>query len=257
MTPTSMPRILPAARNHWRDLVARSGVIRGSWEFFRAVWEFVRDSTPSRLRSRFGDADYDWDFRVNTTSGAVGWRDRLLGVFHSPYQPTERELFHNMIGALSQHTKIDFGEFTFIDLGSGKGRTLLMASDYPFQRIVGVELLPSLNEIARQNLVQYRNESQKCFAIESICADATTFELPLTPLVIYLFNPFPEPGLRRTLSKLNQSLHTKPRAVYVLYHNPQLEPVLNEVGLMRIAGTHQYSIFDAQGNGSERDADPA
>jgi len=243
MTATPSPRIVPAAYAFWKDRIASSGVVPGSWEFVKTLWEFVRDSTPSRLRSRFGDADYDWDFRVNTTSGAVGWRDRLLGSFHSPYQPTERELFHEMIGTLAEHTKLDFREFTFIDLGSGKGRTLLMASDYPFQRIVGVELLPSLNEIAQQNLAQYQSESQKCFAIESTCADATTFDLPLTPLVIYLFNPFPEPGLRRALAELKNSLLRNPRPIYVLYHNPLMESVLKQAGLRQITGTHQYSIF--------------
>jgi len=245
MSSTLPPGIVPAARTFWRDCISRSGVMRGSWEFFAALGAFVRDSSPSRLRLRFGDADYDWDFRVNTTSGAVGWRDRLLGVFHSPYQPTERELFHEMMNALEQHTNLNVGEFTFIDLGSGKGRTLLMASDYPFHRIVGVELLPSLNEIARQNLAQYHSSSQKCFAIESICADATMFELPISPLVIYLFNPFPEPGLRRALSKLKESLQANPRSAYVIYHNPQLESGLNQAGLKRITGTHQYSIFAA------------
>jgi len=246
MTSIPRPTFLPAARRYWSDCVGRSGVIRGSWEFFATLWEFVRNSTPSRLRSRFGDADYDWDYRVNTTSGAVGWRDRLLGVFNSPYQPTERELFHEMMDALAQHTKINFNDFTFIDLGSGKGRTLLMASDYPFRCIVGVELLPSLNQIAQQNLAQYHSESQKCFAIESICSDATTFPLPDGALVIFLFNPFPESGLRRALANLQDSLNGRPRSTYVVYHNPQLEAVLNETGrLKRIAGTHQYSIFTA------------
>jgi len=220
--------------------------MRGSWEFLAALWEFLRDSTPSRLRSRFGDVDYDWDYRVNTTSGAVAWHDRLLGVFHSPYQPTERDLFHEMMEALAQHTKINFKDFTFVDLGSGKGRTLLMASDYPFRRILGVELIPSLNEIAQQNLAQYHNESQKCFALESICTDATTFALPEGALVIFLFNPFPESGLRRALANLQKSLDAHPRPIYVVYHNPQLETVLNETGrLKRIAGTHQYSVFTA------------
>jgi hypothetical protein len=248
MFSTPPPAIVSAAHRYWTDCVERSGVIRGSWEFIAALWEFLRDSTPSRLRSRFGDAEYDWDYRVNTTSGAVGWRDRLVGVFHSPYQPTERELFHEMMDALAQQTKISFTDFTFIDLGSGKGRTLLMASDYPFRRILGVELLPSLNEIAQQNLVQYRSESQKCFAMESICADATAFTLPEGALVIYLFNPFPESGLRRALANLDESLDQQPRPVYVVYHNPQLEAVLNEdSSLKRIAGTHQYSIFTAAG----------
>jgi SAM-dependent methyltransferase len=246
MASTARPPIFPAARRYWSDCVGRSGVFRGSWEFLVTLWEFLRDSTPSRLRSRFGDADYDWDYRVNTTSGAVGWRDRLLGAFHSPYQPTERDLFNEMMDALAQHTKINFNDFTFIDLGSGKGRPLLMASDYPFRRIVGVELLPSLNEIAQQNLAQYHSESQKCFAIESICADATTFTLPDGALVIFLFNPFPESGLRRAMENLEKSLDAHPRPVYVIYHNPQLETVLNKTGrLKRIMGTHQYSIFTA------------
>ena len=246
MPSTPPPEIFSAARRYWSDCVGRSGVIRGSWDFLATLWEFLRDSTPSSLRSRFGDADYDWDYRVNTTSGAVGWRDRLLGVFNSPYQPTERELFHEMMDALAQLTRINFNDFTFIDLGSGKGRTLLMASDYPFRRIVGVELLPSLNQIAQQNLAQYHSASQKCFAMESICADATTFTLPEAPLVIYLFNPFPESGLRRALANLEESLHEDPRPIYVVYHNPQLETVLTKTGrLERIAGTHQYSIFTA------------
>ena len=246
MPSTPPPEIFSAARRYWSDCVGRSGVIRGSWDFLATLWEFLRDSTPSSLRSRFGDADYDWDYRVNTTSGAVGWRDRLLGVFNSPYQPTERELFHEMMDALAQLTRINFNDFTFIDLGSGKGRTLLMASDYPFRRIVGVELLPSLNQIAQQNLAQYRSASQKCFAMESICADATTFTLPEAPLVIYLFNPFPESGLRRALANLEKSLDAEPRPIYVVYHNPQLETVLTKTGrLERIAGTHQYSIFTA------------
>lgn len=156
------PRLLQAARNYWSDCVSRSGRLRGSTDFLAACWEFVRDSTPARRRSRFGDADYDWDYRVNTTSGAVGWRDRLLGMFHSPYQPTEKALFHEMVDALAHHADLDFAEFTFVDLGSGKGRALLMASDYPFRRIVGVELLPALHQIAELNLAQYRSDSQKC-----------------------------------------------------------------------------------------------
>ena len=240
------PRLLQAARDYWTDCVRSSGALRGSKDFLAACWEFVRDSSPARRRSRFGDADYDWDYRVNTTSGAVGWRDRLLGIFHSPYQPTERALFHEMVDALAHHIHLDFAEFTFVDLGSGKGRALLMASDYPFRRIVGVELLPALHEIAKVNLAQYRSASRKCFRLESVCADATTYPLPAGPLVVYLFNPFPESGLRRAVANLEHALQQGPRRAYVLYHNPQLEKVLLESGrLTKIGATHQYSIFAA------------
>src|SRR5690242_5062036 len=131
----------------WTYAAAQEGWLRATRRLLGVLWEFVRDSTPERLRQRFGDADYDWDYRVNTTSGAVAWRDRLLGMFHSAYQPTEPAAFHEMLGRLQQQPNFRFGDFTFIDLGSGKGRTLLMASDYPFRAIIGVELLPALHQI--------------------------------------------------------------------------------------------------------------
>jgi SAM-dependent methyltransferase len=176
----------------------------------------------------------------------VGWRDRLLGIFHSPYQPTESVLFHEMIGALCERAGIDLSEFVFVDLGSGKGRTLLMASDYPFRRIVGVELLPALHEIAKQNVSGYRSDSQKCFVIEALRGDATEFVFSDEPAVLYLFNPFPEPGMRRVIGTLERNLRAHPRAVYVLYHNPLLEPVLGEAAaLKKIYGTHQFAVYGA------------
>jgi SAM-dependent methyltransferase len=238
------PSIFYTARRWWSDFAARDGAVAANGALLAVLWEFVRDSTPARLRQRYGDVDYDWDHRVNTTSAAVGWRDRLLGVFHSPYQPTEPALFHEMLTDLQRKTGLRFEDFTFIDLGSGKGRTLLMASDYPFRRILGVELLPALHEIAVENLRLYKNESQKCCCLKAVCGDASTFALPEEPLVIFLFNPFPEPGLRRAMESLEHSLRNHPRKVYVLYHNPLLEHVVLDCGFLdRIGGTHQYSIF--------------
>ena len=228
----------------WRNTAVRDGHFAATRKLLIALWEFVRDSTPERRRQRYGDADYDWDHRVNTTSAAVSWRDRLLGVFHSPYQPTEARLFREMLEALHEQTHADFRDFAFLDLGSGKGRTLLMASDYPFRRIVGVELLPALHQTAQENLGKYRGESQKCFALEAICADATDFPFPAEPIVLYLFNPLPESGLRRTIANLEQSLRDHPRAAYVLYHNPLLAHVLSEsAAFSKIGGTHQYALY--------------
>jgi SAM-dependent methyltransferase len=237
----------------WMHAASYEGYLRATRRLLGVMWEYVRDSTPERLRQRYGDADYDWDYRVNTTSGAVGWRDRMLGMFHSAYQPTEPSAFHEMLEDLQQipspdQTTLNFRDFTFVDLGSGKGRTLLMASDYPFRRVVGVELLPSLHAIAQQNLRQYKSEAQKCFALETICADATMFPFPDDPLVIYLFNPLPESGLRQVLVNLEQSLRFRPRPVYVLYHNPLLEHVLSEKAVLgKIVGSQQYSLFRSHG----------
>src|SRR5580698_10060516 len=110
----------------WNDIAAREGRLAATRQLLIALREFARDSTPERRRQRYGDVEYDWDHRVNTTSAAVSWRDRLLGVFHSPYQPTEPVLFQEMIGSLCAQACFGFRDFAFIDLGSGKGRTLLM-----------------------------------------------------------------------------------------------------------------------------------
>jgi SAM-dependent methyltransferase len=241
----SGPGVVSTVRTWWRDSSARDGCFRTLKRFIFTLWEFVRESTPSRRRRRYGDIDYDWDFRVDTTSATVGWRDRLLGMFHSPYQPTEPALFREMLASLKQsNPKVDFREFTFIDIGSGKGRVLLMAADYPFKRILGIELLPELHRVAKENLAKYQSDSQQCFAIDCIQGDASEFIFRAEPTVLYLFNPLPESGLAKMISNLEQSLRQHTRPVFVLYHNPLLERVLTQSGaLKKIAGTHQYSIF--------------
>jgi SAM-dependent methyltransferase len=206
----------------------------------RNLWNFLRDSTPSRRRQRYGDMEYDWEHRVNTTSGTVGWRARLLGAFHSPYQPTEPALFREMMASLP----IAFEEFTFVDVGSGKGRTLLMASEYPFRKIMGVELIAELHRVAEENIRAYKSATQRCSQIEVVCADACEFAFPGGPLMLYLFNPLPVAGMRRMVANLEKSLAENPRIVWVLYHNPLLQHVIGErAGFVKVGGSEQYSIF--------------
>jgi SAM-dependent methyltransferase len=227
----------------WSEETSRSGHWRTFLRLLSLLYEFVRDSAPSRRRQRYGDVDFDWDYRVDTTGATVGWRDRLLGLLHSPYQPTDPALFREMMSQLNA----DFHEYTFIDIGSGKGRVLLMAADYPFRRIVGVELFPELDRIAKENVAKYKSESQKCFVIEAVCGDAREFSFPAEPLVVYLFNPLPAAGLTELLGNLEKSLRNKPRPVIVLYHNPLLEQVLAQREfLKKIGGTHQYSVYVAR-----------
>ncbi len=83
--------------------------------------------------------------------------------------------------ALFNNWQIPFADFTFVDLGSGKGRVLLMASEYSFKKIIGVEFSEELNQTAQKNIRSYRNPAQKCREIEAVCQDATLF-VP-TPVV--------------------------------------------------------------------------
>jgi SAM-dependent methyltransferase len=244
-TPAPELSVTTAVRHWWNENSARNGFFPTLQRFVSMLWEFARESTPARRRQRYGDVDYDWDFRVDTTGATVGWRDRLLGHFHSPYQPTEPALFRQMLASsMPASSRLDFREFTFIDIGSGKGRALLLAAEYPFRRILGIELLPGLHRVAQENIKKYESDSQQCFAIDCLLGDACEFAFPPEPTVLYLFKPLPESGLVKMVSNLEHSLREHVRPVFVLYHNPLLEHALTQSGaLKKIAGTHQFSIF--------------
>lgn len=180
---------------------------------------------------------------MDTTGATVSNRDRFLGIFLSPYQPTEPGLFHELIGAAAKFAG-DLKSFAFIDVGSGKGRALLMAADYPFRRIIGVEILPELHRIAEANIGRYESENKKCFALESVCQDAADFQFPDGPLLIYLFNPLPLAALTRLLANLGKSVAAGSRRVVLLYHNPLLERALAEAAfLTKRAGSYQYAVY--------------
>jgi hypothetical protein len=139
---------------------------------------------------------------------------------------------------------ISFEDFTFIDIGSGKGRTLLLASEFPFLRIIGIELLDTLHRAAEENIRDYCARADPRAKIESLAMDACEFEFPPDPLVVYLFHPLPETSLRRVVGKLEQSLARVPREVWLVYHNPVLEQALSASKLLerRGAGEH-FSIY--------------
>jgi SAM-dependent methyltransferase len=112
---------------------------------------------------------------------------------------------------------IDHREFSFVDLGCGKGRVLLLASEYPFQRVVGVEISSDLSAIARRNIDLYRPASRACRDVTVQNVDATTFEYPDTNVLVHLYHPF-EPALTSSvLSRLEQSVKARPRKVVIAY----------------------------------------
>lgn len=239
------PTSQPGAPLGWiAEVVRHRGILGAVGYYGGALFEFARDLTPQRRRSRYGDIEYDFDHGVDTTWATVPFRTRLRElVTGARYQASEPELFHEILNALPAPPD----GFTFIDLGSGKGRTLLMASDYPFQRIVGVELFEELHQVASKNIASYRDEKQKCFDIEAYCADAREFYFPQEPFVLYLFNPFPDYVLTTVLQNLRASITSHPREIYVIYHNLVHEQMFeSQPWLRQLHRTHQFAIYRAQ-----------
>lgn len=231
------PSLWNVLRIRWHDTRTRKSLVGSIKEIGADVWEFVLESTPQRRRARYGDVEYDWEHEgVDTTSATVTSGTRLLAAISgAPYQPTEPNIFAEMLNEL----KIDFGQFTFIDIGSGKGRTLLMAEAFGFQHVIGVELLPELHAVAVRNIAASGKRN-----IESVCIDARDYQLPASSLVLYLFNPLPAAALSQVIDNLEASLETHPREVRIIYHNPVAEHVLARTSfLKKTSSTYQFAIY--------------
>jgi SAM-dependent methyltransferase len=111
----------------------------------------------------------------------------------------------------------------FLDVGAGKGRAMLLASQFPFLRVEGVELNPDLARIAAANISLWHNDLQ-AEALSPLTlhhADATTHPLPPEPTLAFLFHPFELPILRRFLRHIETSQATHSRAFDLLYANAE------------------------------------
>jgi hypothetical protein len=243
-TSSSFSRWQALAR-HWRESVRYFGWWRSLRELADAYWNALLELLPSRRKAAFGDLDYDWEHSVDTTRSNVGVSTQFLtGVMARPYFATEPWLFEQMMHSIP----VDFSQFTFIDLGCGKGRVLLMASDYPFKKIIGVEFMPELHHAAQENITGYSNGRQQCRQIESICMDARDFDFPDGPLVIYLFNPFSESTFAHVLENLGDSVEQSPRPVYIAYRFTEHESLLERSDwLEKVDAMEQWAVYRNRG----------
>lgn len=108
-------------------------------------------------------------------------------------------------------------EFIFIDFGCGKGRALLVASELPFRKIIGLEFAPVLAESARRNVENYRSRRQKCSQIEILTVDATEYALTPEPQILYFYSPFSRSVMDQVLDNIETSLRQSPRDLLVMF----------------------------------------
>ena len=113
-----------------------------------------------------------------------------------------------------------FEDLVFIDFGSGKGKALLLASEYGFRRMVGLEFSPELNLVAQHNIQKYRDRQPTCGPAESLCTDFLDFSLPKEPSVFFFFDRCEDRILLKVLRNIRLSLAEHPRAAYIVYVAP-------------------------------------
>ncbi|MCB0872339.1 MAG: class I SAM-dependent methyltransferase [Actinobacteria bacterium] len=113
---------------------------------------------------------------------------------------------------------------TFIDMGSGKGRALMLAAVHGFPRAIGVEFAEELHAIALRNRDAFDRITGLGERIEPCLGDAGAFAFPPEPLMLFFNNPFRAPVLRRVLDGLQRSLDEHPRPAVLLYQSMKDAP---------------------------------
>ena len=125
--------------------------------------------------------------------------------------------------------------YTFVDLGCGKGRALLVAAEQRFRRLVGVEISPQLARTAQANTTR-----EPRIQVEQ--GDAATFTFPDEPLVIFLYHPFLPPVLKRVLRNLQQARSGSTHPTFLLYANPAYQRVIARFPFLHLVWHHRLAL---------------
>ena len=212
------------------------------------VLRLIGNLAPSRLRARARqkptDTDFDRQYGVDT-SGFIPMSHLEVGspnwVYGVQYQPIGASVFKELLAALD----VAYEEFTFVDLGSGKGRAILLASALPFKQIIGVEFAEELHRIAEDNVRRYPDEAKKCKDIRLVCMDASEYGFPEGPFVLYMYNPFERPVMARVVENVVADFRKCPRRILVLYFAPRCSDLWDAVeGIRERAAKPQYRIYE-------------
>jgi predicted RNA methylase len=166
---------------------------------------------------------HPFDAEFGTDTSGLITAEELYDSRHRPsihntgFYATAPSLFHQAFARLD----IDFERFTFVDLGAGKGRIILLASNLPFQQVLGVEFVPSLQVIATKNISVYQPATRRCQDVECILSDVRDFVFPAAPLVIFMWHPFVGPVFEQVMANL--------REVYLIYLKPEFAHIVERV----------------------------
>lgn len=140
----------------------------------------------------------------------------------------------------------DATQYTFIDIGSGKGRGVFLAAELPFRAIIGVEHSAALHRSAEVNLGKLRLGASSRSRMQLIHGDATSYEFPPGNLVLFLFNPFGPNLMGKMLNNLRLAMQTEKRHVIVALLWPELSQMVADLpGMNCLYRSRQFDIYQA------------
>lgn len=170
----------------------------------------ARASAPSAAPARSGFtrlAPYEAEELNETAAAADLGEFGLAHPLRSRYSPTNRSLIPLIFDGL------EIGpDDVFLDLGSGKGRMLLVAACHSFRRVIGVDIAEPLNDVARRN-VDHNAGRLSCTEIDVITGDLADWQTPDAVTTVYFFNSLRGELLTKALDSIVASLDRVPRTL--------------------------------------------
>lgn len=211
------------------------------------LWKIAYDIRSQGLSATWGQAsrylltpakayrvadDFDDLNGVKTAGKVQPWNLEIESPnakYASKYEPANPEFIRKAINLMGE----DLCTFTFLDLGCGKGRALILAHQLGFKRIMGVEFCPELAEIGKENC------RRAGMTAEIVTADVSDFDLPAEDLVLFMFDPFKGPVMCRTLDQISRHK----QKLIVVYVNPQLKGLFDKCSRLKRVGISDNAII--------------
>jgi SAM-dependent methyltransferase len=205
------------------------------------------------------DVIHPFDLKHGTdTSGYLGPEDLVKGrandALNHGYSAIAPSVFHEASRRWRETLPAVSGRiaaYSFVDVGAGKGRALLLAAELPFRKVIGVEVSEELSGIAQRNVARWSRLAQPKAKIRLVHLDAAKFRWPRTPLLVFLYNPFACSLVAQMAENLAAVAASGSGLVDLLYVNPTCTDTLTSQGLFVRLWTARIPMDEA-----DQSADP-
>jgi SAM-dependent methyltransferase len=207
----------------------------------------VKDPEHSKWLRRKAERDAEFDQRFGTDTGGIhDIQDHQIASENAKdagsHIATDPGDFEGMMSDL----KLPISDYTFVDLGSGKGRALILAAQYPFTKVIGVEFVPAFVESAKKNIQAAAKQVSLCSEIELQLGDAAIFNFPSGPILLFLSNPFDAPIFRKVGLNAYRSWQHERRPFTIIYMYPIHVDELTGAGWKVVERGPSWLRFDPQ-----------
>jgi len=132
-------------------------------------------------------------------------------------------------------------DYSFVDIGSGKGRVLLIASEYGFEEVKGIEFSSQLTTIANKNIAKYNQKTKSKTSFQVIDIDAMDYKINDDEEVFFLYNPFDDVILKKVVDNISESLKRRHRRVWMIYANAVHRKLIEKT--MKIIRVEDFDFF--------------